>query len=693
MKDSLKQLGVVNEVELDDRKVKVKEELKKPKLNTEELKNLLLYDNTNEELIYRYIVSLDKEDVFDEFKKYWNFISVDKINALSNEIFGENSNQGFRKKSFKQLFYEPLIALASHNKNDFENKMKYINVLTNSRLNNNQPFDIDNFNALYFYFCYLLKKQIKLNEASKEKYIEGLETFLSSLQDLKKYSNNITFEEEDKDINKFLICIFAILNIDSTNIYEISQVLYVLNEPDTIKLNDRINYLCNEIADEPFSRRFLEDFKNIINKNKNNINRKIKYKIVDNKLNIPETCYRYDYIMANNLYKKYEKQLIDLLTIIYQSDLIKDLSQALYCDDGKNMKYFFNKKDSVKEFWHKIILFIPFKLKRVSGFDYREFFKIFISVYTICHFDSYLENEIFTLGSFVKTILHETIGHLFFSYKFFSFYSNIKNNSSFIGSPRMQDMIENLNKNFYINSIGKKLAEIYFGFITSNKKNKKDNEEDILANEFEAIIGNEYSKTISKQLLEDDEFINVDNISESNKSEKGKEKEKERVTLKLSNKIINLLFNCILEEFKKYLSNLEYNNTKYKNEESGNVAEFLLFGDFSQNITLKQCMFLLNEENYRNNNIFYFRSKYKNSIGVKNDEYLKKNKNESTIFKELFSEYEEKYHLNTYEKNDFTSPKCFRQNLGDNLNREYESFKCVFVKCLPTDLSGELNEN
>ena len=83
----------------------------------------------------------------------------------------------------KQLFYEPLTALASHNKNDFENKMKYINALTNSRLNNNQPFDIDNFNALYFYFCYLLKEQIKLNEGSKDKYLEGLEIFLSSLLD------------------------------------------------------------------------------------------------------------------------------------------------------------------------------------------------------------------------------------------------------------------------------------------------------------------------------------------------------------------------------------------------------------------------------------------------------------------------------------------------------------------------------
>ena len=70
-------------------------------------------------------------------------------------------------------------------------------------LNNNQPFDIDNFNALYFYFCYLLKEQVKSNEGSKDKYLECLEKFLSALQDLKKYSNKITYEEEEKDINKF----------------------------------------------------------------------------------------------------------------------------------------------------------------------------------------------------------------------------------------------------------------------------------------------------------------------------------------------------------------------------------------------------------------------------------------------------------------------------------------------------------
>ena len=115
MNDSIKKLEEINEVELDDRKVKVKEELKKPKLNTEELKKLLLYDNTNEELIYRYILSLNETDKLNEFRKYCNFISVDKINDLSNTNLGKNSNQVFRKKSFKQLFYEPLTALASHN--------------------------------------------------------------------------------------------------------------------------------------------------------------------------------------------------------------------------------------------------------------------------------------------------------------------------------------------------------------------------------------------------------------------------------------------------------------------------------------------------------------------------------------------------------------------------------------------------
>lgn len=137
---------------------------------------------------------------------------------------------------------------------------------------------------------------------------------------------------------------------------------------------------------------------------------------------------------------------------------------------------------------------------------------------------------------------------------------------------------------------------------------------------------------------------------------------------------------------------MENQNKNYKSNESGNVAEFLLFGDFSQNITLKQCMFLLNENNYRNTNIFEFRSKFKNSIIIKNDEFIKQNRNESTIFADLFLRYDDIYHLNNYEKNDFTTPKCFRQNLGDNLTREYKFFKCFFVKCSPRDLSEKSNQ-
>lgn len=53
----------------------------------------------------------------------------------------------------------------------------------------------------------------------------------------------------------------------------------------------------------------------------------------------------------------------------------------------------------------------------------------------------------------------------------------------------MQELIQNLNKNGYINSIRKKLAEIAYESIINNNENIKQNEE-ILSNELEKIIGN-----------------------------------------------------------------------------------------------------------------------------------------------------------------------------------------------------------
>lgn len=63
------------------------------------------------------------------------------------------------------------------------------------------------------------------------------------------------------------------------------------------------------------------------------------------------------------------------------------------------------------------------------------------------------------------------------------------------------------------------------------------------------------------------EFIEDDKISEIKNSEK------ENDILGISKEIINLLFQCLLKEFRSHLSNFENQNKTYKSNESGNVAE------------------------------------------------------------------------------------------------------------------------
>ena len=94
--------------------------------------------------------------------------------------------------------------------------------------------------------------------------------------------------------------------------------------------------------------------------------------------------------------------------------------------------------------------------------------------------------------------------------------------------------------------------------------------------------------------------------------------------MELSSKIINIL------KLQKH---------SFKHTESGNLVEFLLFNDFSQYINLKECLFLLNEENYEKTNLFKFRTEYKNIITKENEEYIDKINDNQKIFSDLFFQY------------------------------------------------------
>jgi hypothetical protein len=324
------------------------------------------------------------------------------------------------------------------------------------------------------------------------------------------------------------------------------------------------------------------------------------------------------------------------------------------------MKYFFDEESSVEDFWNNNILFVPFKLEKVSGFSYKDTFHILFSFYKIKHFDSDIENEIFTLGAFIRVIIHETFGHLMISYFYYMFYVNTEESKNY-DSPRMLDQIKNLNKKHLRKIVGEFLAnKFYDNLMKINEKNLLKNK---LSEEFENIIGKNYAEKLAKKLLEEEKKIDISNI------------EKEKFLSDLTEKIIDILIDLISEEYNKYINEFKDKEIKYKEIESGNLVEFLLFKDFSQYTTLKECLFLLDEKMYEKTNLFKFSSEFQNLNKKKNNEFLKELNNSQKIFSELFSQYYSFYETSR-DKNDLVTKKSFREISNDNLTKKFDTFEC-----------------
>ena len=506
-------LEEIANLHLIERKKKVKEALKNQNLELEELKTLLLCDNTNEDLIYKYILSLDEEQSFSEILKYSNYLSTKKIEQLQLNI-PSKFDLFFRKIPFKILFFNFLFSLENLDESALDYQIGVLKASIKQRVINNQPYDVDNLEALYFYFCVLFSKQIEANKIKKVKYFDYLKLLVSKLNILKEYykeyednKKDITYEKELKDFNKFFIIIFAIVNLDFNNYKEISQVALVLNTPNIDQKNQMICCAKEEIKNqynEKMANEFIEKIKNEDNYFS------LKYSFIDDKIELLEESYLYDYIMENNIYKKYEKQILELLNVIYKSDLIKQLFKAIYNKDDttKNLLFFFDIEESVEYLWKNIILFVPLKIEKISGFSYKDFFKIFISVYKIKHFNTNLEDEIFTLGAFVRTLIQESLGHFMLAYIFFMLYSNMEDMKKY-DSPKVENQVKEFNKECYIELIGETLAEMYLKIFNDNKNkivgSKFFNEyyemvEYKLSAEFEKILGNEYSNKLAKLL-------------------------------------------------------------------------------------------------------------------------------------------------------------------------------------------------
>ncbi len=714
---------------LRERKEKVVNELKNINLTTEQLHDLLSLDNTNEQLIFRYICSLNEfigsqpsnnksncpnftgipegietNIVEEEILNYSNYISIGKLKELKQKIFG-NSIKGFRNISYKEILLAIFVSLKEDNTKNLEKYLNILNISILSRRWNNQPYDIDNFEGLYFFICIIFSIRIKneINKNKKVEYFRNLKLLISKLNVIDEYLKNEKNENEKKDFKKFLRILFALLNLDSDNYNEISQIAMVLKTPDYEQIRRMISFTEEEIKSR-YTNEIAEEFMKKIEGNKNFFS--LQYNYNGNEIELLEESYLYDYIIQNNIFKKYEKEIISLLDIIYKSDLIKQLLILVYGEDFEKLEPILKKEYSVKNFWDNVIIFVPFKMKRISGFSYRELFKIFISIYKLKHFQTNIENEIFTLGSFVRILIHESLGHFIVSYIFFMFYANIQNRKEYYNSPRIEEKIKNLNKKNYIELIGNTLAKIEFKIIDQIREIEStkfyENLEARLFEEFKGVIGIEYAKILSQKLTESkkkEEEIQVNILKDKSKIYELKgnstihcsEENEDNILSKKSEEIINILFQCISNDFDNIIKDLNYRQEAYKSIESGNTIELLLFNDFGQNMTLKECLFLLNEENYKDTNIFKFRSEFKSIVGKKNKDFLEHLNEGNKIFNNLFLQYHLIYKKDEKTKIDFNIPQNFREDSNINLAKKYDSFQCFNIKIDHSLLQREPN--
>ena len=170
------------------------------------------------------------------------------------------------------------------------------------------------------------------------------------------------------------------------------------------------------------------------------------------------------------------------------------------------------------------------------------------------------------------------------------------------------------------------------------------------------------AKRLTQKLLEDK--LNIIKIK------------KEKNLLDLSFKIVDILMDFISKNFDNYIKDLDIKHNKYKEEESGNLVEFLLFTNFNSYITIKECLFLLDEEVYKKTNIFKFRFKCNNVFIKNNDEFINELVDGKKIFNDIFSEYKYIYIENKNNNNCLISLKSFRDNCEENLNKKFEPFQC-----------------
>ena len=231
-KEEIKQkMKEIYKLSLIEKKRIILRELEKEFIEPEKIKNLLLMDNTNENLIFKYILSLNKNIIINEMQKYSSYMSILKIKELQTIKFG-NEIQGFRNISYKNLFFRLLDTMNFDDKTKLKEVISAIKLTYKKLESNNQPFDLSNFETFYFYLCRSLIEQIDENNKYEDEYLLSMKTYINSISKILKNYRKENYEEEKRNIKKFLIIFLSIINLEEDNSSSISKVAVILTKPN-----------------------------------------------------------------------------------------------------------------------------------------------------------------------------------------------------------------------------------------------------------------------------------------------------------------------------------------------------------------------------------------------------------------------------------------------------------------------------
>ena len=584
---------------LEECKIFVNEELKKSNLTTSQLKELLNYDNTNSELIYRYLKQSNL--LLYEINNYHMCLSVEKCKEFN-----------FNRKSFKEIFFMTLEKLSkpeiSINEEFIDNLNKFINnikILIRTNVIFNQPFIYSNNTELIFYYlteCLITFYEKKKNNNNNEllNFFNRYNKFNVFFTILKKYQYDEDNILMNQDMKKFFCIIYILFYCKESSIQEITN-MNDLFENTLMKEEEKIAKIKGLFKTENISEEIFENNKiNFLKIKVKNIEfEQLKnnyYEFFSNKINLI-----YDEILKENYFTNNKDIILKFLYSIYNSKSINQIYTLLYNQDEYKEELYFKNLNNLKYYWENYLILIPFKDYSFSAFCHKE-------TLTVCHYiyltiipelgnEESIENQIFNLGIFIRTEEHECIGHFLTAYIYFQTFNKLK-------------------KNYKRNLNSPKISNVLNSFI----------ENDIL------------KKVEIKMLLEE--------------------------------------YNLLKENYLKIKKG-------FVEEESGNLFEFLLFGNFENKMNLLECLFFLNTKNY-SMSFLDFRKKYKQTENLNYEEakdFIKNINPDEYIKPDLFEKFKRCYENLSYDQYEkiFSKYNFKKDDISpyEIISKKYGGFGCM----------------